>query len=57
MNKPYVKQFDKEGKLLNPIQDKYFSKTLIQFIELKGNQVPVYYPNRKERRALQFKKN
>lgn len=56
MNKSYVKQFDKEGKLLNPIKGKYMSKTLIQFIEVKGNQVPVYYPNRKERRELQFKK-
>jgi hypothetical protein len=61
-NQPYIKQFDTTGELLNPIVGKYESKTFLgtQKITDEFNQVkyvPVYLPNRRERRSKSFAKN
>lgn len=61
-NQPYIKQFDTTGELLNPIVGKYESKTFLgtQKITDEFNQVryvPVYIPNRRERRDKSFGKN
>ena len=51
--KTYVKQFDKNGKLLNPIskQNPYLHKA---WRDEKG--ILHQYPNRRERRAFERKK-
>lgn len=61
-NQPYIKEFDSNGELLNPIVGKYESKTFLgtQKITDEFNQikyVPVYLPNRRERRNKSFAKN
>ena len=61
-NKPYIKKFDSSGELLNPIIERYESKTFLgtQKITDEFNQVryvPVYLPNRRERRGKSFAKN
>ena len=59
MNEPYVKQFDENGDLLNPIKDKYESKTFLKMEvnELTKEETPLYSPNRKERRMSNRTKN
>ena len=59
MNIPYKKEFDKDGNLLNSIVNKYQSRTLVQFIEIKDNKIPIFYPNRRERKEKlkNFKKD
>jgi len=62
-NQPYIKKFNTAtGELLNPIIGKYESKTFLgtQKITDEFNQVryvPVYIPNRRERRGKSFAKN
>lgn len=60
MNKPYVKQYDNTGKLLNPINGFYPGKTFLGFMkDEKGNEdksKPLFYPNRAERRAMMKKR-
>lgn len=62
-NQPYIKKFNTAtGELLNPIIGKYESKTFLgtQKITDEFNQVryvPVYIPNRRERRSKSFGKN
>jgi len=62
-NQPYIKKFDTAtGELLNPIVRRYESKTFLgtQKITDEFNQVryvPVYLPNRRERRSKSFAKN
>jgi len=61
-NQPYIKKFDNNGELLNPIVGKYESKTFLgtQKITDDFNQVryvPIYLPNRNERRNKSFIKN
>jgi len=51
MNRPYVKQYDAEGKLINPIEGGYYpSKTINQAF-------PEGFPNRKERRKALVRKD
>lgn len=61
-NQPYIKQLDEKGNILNPIVRRYESKTFLgtQKITDEVNQtkyVPVYLPNRSERRNKGFIKN
>jgi hypothetical protein len=61
-NQPYIKQLDEKGNVLNPIIGKYESKTFLgtQKITDEFNQVryvPIYLPNRRERRNRSFGKN
>lgn len=62
-NQPYIKKFDTAtGELLNPIVRRYESKTFLgtQKITDEFNQVryvPLYLPNRRERRDKSFDKN
>jgi hypothetical protein len=59
MNKPYVKQYDNTGKLLNPINGFYPGKLFLGYIkDEQGNEdksKPLFYPNRAERRSKQQK--
>jgi hypothetical protein len=54
MNKPYVKQYDDTGNLLNPINGFYPGKLFLGFAkDNNGNpneNKPMFFPNRKERR-------
>jgi len=43
MNRPYVKQYDASGQLINPIDGFYPSKTI-------RPEFPLGFPNRRERR-------
>lgn len=45
MNRPYVKQYDANGDLLNPIVDYFSSKRVTK-------DFPSGFPNRRERRAV-----
>ena len=61
-NQPYIKQLDEKGNILNPIVGRYESKQFLgtQKITDEFNQVkyvPVYLPNRRERRDKSFTKN
>lgn len=53
MNKPYVKQYNEVGELLNPIERYYESKMYLGIRKglIQNTVVPYYYPNRKERRT------
>jgi len=53
MNKPYIKQLDSLGICQNPIEKHYSSRTFLgmEKDEKSGEFYPVYYPNRRERRA------
>lgn len=59
MNTPYVKKYDKDGTLLNPIVGRYESKTylgtkkVVDPITKVTTYVPQYAPNRRERRAIE----
>lgn len=59
MNTPYVKKYDENGKLLNPIDGRYESKTylgtkkVVDPITKVTRFVPQYAPNRRERRAIE----
>jgi len=54
MNKPYVKQLDSDGNILNPINGFYPGKLFLGFAkDEKGNDIqskPLFFPNRAERR-------
>ena len=48
MNKPYVKQFNDSGELLNPLQNGFYpGKTFLGF---NNDKKPMFFPNRAERR-------
>ena len=50
MNRPYVKQYDSEGTLINPIEGYFPSKRA-------NKEFPSGFPNRRERRDVLNKKN
>jgi hypothetical protein len=58
MNKPYVKQYDDTGNLLNPINGFYPGKLFLGFAkDEEGNDTkkPLFYHNRAERRSKKDK--
>ena len=59
MNKPYVKQYDNTGKLLNRINGFYPGKLFLGFAKDEEGKIdeskPMFYPNRAERRAKRTK--
>ena len=51
MNKPYVKEYNSEGVLLNPVETSNTGKALLGF---NPEGKPMFYPNRKERRRMKY---
>ena len=49
MNQPYVKQYDKNGILANPIKGKYQSRSILG--EHPITKEKLFAPNRKMRRS------
>lgn len=51
MNKPYVKEYNSQGELLNPVTIDNTGKTFLGY-NPKGEMM--FYPNRKERRRMKY---
>jgi len=62
MNKPYVKQFYKDGNITNPIIGKYESKVFLGTRKVvdelqQTKYVEMFFPNRQERKNLNAKQH
>jgi uncharacterized coiled-coil DUF342 family protein len=62
MNKPYVKQFDKDGDIINPIIGKYESKVFLGTRKVvdefqQTRFIEMFFPNRQERKNMNVKQH